>query len=346
MFLLSGDQTSSPIGLCSTLGLSLLTLCLHEYRLLKIDHPHHLKTNGRIVPFFDTTFDPIYDNDLLLLNQQNGSSCTLLESYLISYSCATKPHPGKGLNVNSAPFLGYPRGKLPLFIIINLLAGDINLNPGPSPTTPVIETNPPPAPQTMQTKPNSRRGRKPKWPCGMCGYSVTKDCIHCSSCEIWFHFNCSEVSNESISYHSNHPDAIWLCPACDIVNFANLYFDSNSIFDLSNPFESLSSLEDSLALDSDSNPSSPEPPQPLTTSSPKRDNRTVPSIKLSQSGNSWKVKKVEPITLKNRDNNWTIVNKKGCSNPSSNLTSPGLKVKTQPAVSESVEINWSKERKQ
>ena len=128
------------------------------------------------------------------------------------------------------------------------------------------------------------------------------------------------------------------------MNFASSYFDSSSIFDLSNPFESLSSLEDSVVLDSDSNPSSPEPPQPLITSSPKRDNRTVPSIKLSQSGDSWKVKKVEPITLKNKDNNWTIVNKKGCSNPSSNLTSPGLK--TQPAVSESVEIDWSKERKQ
>ena len=70
----------------------------------------------------------------------------------------------------------------------------------------------------------------------------------------------------------------------------------------------------------------------------------MPSIKLSQSGDSWKDKKVEPITLKSKDNNWTIVNKKGCSNPSCNLTSPGLK--TQPAVSESVEINRSEERKQ
>lgn len=170
MFLHPSDRRNSTNGLCLSLGLSLLALCIH---LVRIDHPQHWKTYGRIVPFFDSTFNPVDENDsLLLLHHQTIPPCTMLESYVISYSCATKPHPGRGLNVSSTPFLGYPRGRLPLFIIINLLAGDINLNPGPS----VVNDT--------QSMPKSRRGRKPKWPCGMCGYSVTNTtCIQCSNCD-------------------------------------------------------------------------------------------------------------------------------------------------------------------
>lgn len=132
-----------------------------------------------------------------------------------------------GSKHSATPFLVYPRGRLPLFIIVNLLAGDINLSPGPK---------------------RQHRGRKPKYPCGLCSFAVKDSGIQCSMCTSWFHLNCSNVSNDIFGFHSKNPNAIWLCPLCDVINLASSFFDSSSdltsMLNLSNSFESLTSLSD------------------------------------------------------------------------------------------------------
>lgn len=133
---------------------------------------------------------------------------------------------GNGLTHSATPFLGYPRGRLPLFIIVNLLAGDINLNPGPK---------------------GQHRGRKPKYPCGLCSFAVKDSGIQCSMCTSWFHLNYSNVSNDTLGFHLKNPNAIWLCPLCDVINLASSFLDSSdltSMLNLSNSFESLTSLSD------------------------------------------------------------------------------------------------------
>ena len=121
-----------------------------------------------------------------------------------------------------------------------------------------------------------------------------------------------------MNYHANHPKAVWLCPACEIVNFTSSYFDSSaSSLDLSNPFESLSSLGDSFI--NESRPTPNDQPQPLTSSPI----RKVPPVVLKKKDNNWEVKKVPCVILKKDNNNWTIVNKSGRSNPPSAQTSSG-----------------------
>ena len=96
-----------------------------------------------------------------------------------------------------------------------------------------------------------------------------------------------------IEFHTANPDAVWLCPTCDVINFASSFFDSSgnllSVLNLSNSFESLSSLSD----DSDT-----EIYQSFSrTSSPPKD-QAVPTL-----------------TLKKFDIGWTVVGKQGKSNP-------------------------------
>ena len=234
------------------IGLHIYTKPIQEQQLLGEKY-------GRIVPFFDACFNPT-QNPCLPTHNDIPNQVTTLNAYIISFTCATNPHAGRGLKHSSTPFLGLPRGRLPLLIIINLLAGDISLNPGPTTST------------TKTTTTGKRRGRKPKHPCGLCKYAVKNAGIQCTHCDEWFHFDCSNTTDTVLEFHKEHPDSVWLCPACDITNFSNSFFDSS--FDhplgleVSNQFESLSSSSD----DPDS-----DLIQPILT-----------PIKLVRRGNTWK----------------------------------------------------------
>ena len=99
--------------------------------------------------------------------------------------------------------------------------------------------------------PQSEAMQKAKYPCGPCDYAVKSTGIQCTNCTAWFHINCSNTSNEEMSFHNKHPNAVWLCPACDINFFTSAFFDSasdlaNSI-DVSNPLESLSSSDEGVS---------------------------------------------------------------------------------------------------
>ncbi len=222
---------------------------------------------GRIVPFFDTTFNGI---TVINIDLCDGYHVPKTTAYVLSYTCATNiTKPGGGLLYRSTPFLGYPRGKLPLTILVNLLAGDISTNPGPEHEQGQIAAstniNLHKVPPTTR-----RRGRKPKWPCGICKYACTTDCIMCTDCEQWFHNRCSNASEEVLNHHVMYQEAVWICPLCDDINITTAAF-SNAILETSNPYDSLDNLNHSHS-----------------TASPIAE-------------------KVSPLRIKKMDNNWTIV---------------------------------------
>ena len=243
----SSGKSSMP-ALCLLLLISFIQLGLRTYRECERDpYPgiHGLsrytqKTYGRIVPFFDSHFAPHHDMCML---KMSAFQTDLRAAYIISYSSALNVFRGNGLKHSSTPFLGHPRGRLPLLIIINLLAGDISLNPGPG------------------SKIHQRqRGRKPKYPCGLCSRTVKDSGIQCSECTSWFHLNCSNVSNNTLNFHAENSNAICLCPLCDVMNSATSSFlDSSTDSDLSglNPFESLTSLNEDQWNHTNPRPTSP-----------------------------------------------------------------------------------------
>ncbi len=293
-------------------GLSGLKLRLHEtYISNSCDY-------GRILPFLDATFDPIEVVPSLPNFAPNVVNWQSM--YVISNSSALNQYRANGLKPSSSPFTGYPRGTLPIFILVNLLAGDINLNPGPATAnhhhvSSEVKTHD----QFVPIK--RKRGRKPKWPCGLCGYAVKTQCIQCSFCDTWFHFNCSEATDTTLAYHKMNPDAIWHCPACSVVNFTNSTFfnsdiNDSSALELSNSFDSLYDLNDSDI-------------PPVGTSSPNRASfinfePKVSPIKIQRSGDcAWKCEKlhVPPITVKKSSGVWKVVGDNS-SSPSMTESSP------------------------
>ncbi len=87
------------------------------------------------------------------------------------------------------------------------LAGDVEINPGPP-----------------------KRGRKPKWPCGLCSYAVKNNdsALLCDHCDLWFHNRCSGVSDASYLHYQNLHQFTWICPACDIIHFEDSFFSTDN----------------------------------------------------------------------------------------------------------------------
>ena len=269
------------IGPSYLLILALLLVGLRIQKQRLVLGARDIASYGRIVPFFYSFLTPCPEESKLGItltpNYQFQMTIDLSHAYFISYFTALKPI-GNGSKHSSAPFLGHPRGRLPLLIIVNLLAGDIQLNPGPT----------------------TRRGRKPKYPCGLCSRAVKDSGIQCSTCENRFHFSCSDISNTSIDFHTDHPEAAWLCPTCDMCNLANLTF-ADSPPNMHNSFEKLSSInENGDAIHQ-------QVPLPANT---KRCNPsgTVPMLTLRKSDDGWEVVKkskdrsrIPPANLKKED---------------------------------------------
>jgi len=94
------------------------------------------------------------------------------------------------------------RHQLCLSCLLMLLAGDIEVNPGP---------------------------RTPKFPCGECGKAVTwstkRLAVACDDCNTWFHTDCLQMSPACYNAVA-HPDASWHCCSCGIPHFTSSLFDS------------------------------------------------------------------------------------------------------------------------
>lgn len=110
-----------------------------------------------------------------------------------------------------------------LSLLLLLLSGDVNINPGPE--------------------------YQPKYPCGVCGKAVKwkQQAIECEECSIWYHKQCIEMSDNIFEVLEAHPSYSWICINCGLPNLALSFFDSS--FELSNSFDPLSPLNSSGSQD-------------------------------------------------------------------------------------------------
>ena len=193
---------------------------------------------GRNFPFYiDYNFDSV-SNYIVYIDEPNTR---LYLQYYVSYHCAIDPRPGRGLQ-SKINVLKLPKGVYAVIQIINILAGDIELNPGPV-----------------------KRGRKPKYPCTLCSYAVKKGDkgMLCTNCNNWSHNSCTGVTDQSYEHHKENSNAVWFCPSCELMNIVT----TDSTFD---SYSHCSTNQFSvLDPDTDYDRHTPEP-KPVTTSSPKR----------------------------------------------------------------------------
>ena len=82
-----------------------------------------------------------------------------------------------------------------LFMILLLLAGDIEQNPGPA----------------------------VKYPCGHCTKPAKTDCVACDTCDTWYHRKCVGMRPEIFRKLGN---ASWHCLTCALPN-VSIFLDSS-----------------------------------------------------------------------------------------------------------------------
>ena len=108
-------------------------------------------------------------------------------------------------------------------MVILLLSGDVQLNPGP-PT------------------------RTPKYPCGVCSKNVNS--IHkemeCEDCLTWYHIKCVNIGDNIYQVHMHHNSYTWVWPKCGLPKFTN-----SSLFTtitVSNSFQLLADLPNDSSI--------------------------------------------------------------------------------------------------
>ena len=102
-------------------------------------------------------------------------------------------------NMSNGPQLWTVKTTIQVTIILLLLiAGNINPNPGPI-----------------------------KYPCGTCGKSCRSNqrSIQCDTCDIWTHWKCVS-SNIQEYYRLSSSDEEWSCHSCALPNFTDSFFDN------------------------------------------------------------------------------------------------------------------------
>ena len=107
------------------------------------------------------------------------------------------------------------------FALCLLLAGDIELNPGP---------------------------RRPKYPCGICNKAVKQNdpSVLCDQCGLWVHNTCSGLSSNLYHILQHSDNFVWICPSCGMPSFSSSFFlDSET--SVSNSFSPLASNDSNSA---------------------------------------------------------------------------------------------------
>ena len=154
--------------------------------------------------------------------------------------------PFKNLNCRSTPY------QVNLVMVILLLSGDVQLNPGP-PT------------------------RTPKYPCGVCSKDVNSNhkAMECVDCFTWYHIRCVNMGDNMYQVHLHHNSYTWVYFKCGLPNFTKSSLFTT--FTVSNSFQLLAYLP----CDSSIIPSVPVPSRgPQCTSSPKKCSNTHDKKKL------------------------------------------------------------------
>ena len=144
-----------------------------------------------------------------------------------------------------------------MFMLILLLSGDIESNPGPTG----------PAPKSM-------------FPCAVCQQHVSwkHSAVECDNCDVWLHRSCASLTS---SQYNRIEDESWTCYCCRSINPASFVFKAYNL-NTSNSFEPLASIpgddsvftSDNVASPTDSftpshfsSPKTLSPPNPATGNS-------------------------------------------------------------------------------
>ena len=105
-----------------------------------------------------------------------------------------------------------------MLLLLILLGGDVQMNPGPN-----------------------------KYPCGICDRPVAKNHrgLECDECGYWVHIKCGDVTSTDYELLLLKEQFTWICPRCAIPNFSDSFFDESNLAD-ANLFDSLSDLDTSM----------------------------------------------------------------------------------------------------
>ena len=154
--------------------------------------------------------------------------------------------PFKNLNCRSTPY------QVNLVIVILLLSGDVQLNPGP-PT------------------------RTPKYLCGVRINNVNSNhkAMECEDCFTWYYIKCVNMGDNMYQVHMHHNSYTWVCFKCGLPSFTNSPLFTT--FAVSNSFQLLADLPN----DSSIIPSVPVSSRgPQCTSSPNKRRNTHDDKKI------------------------------------------------------------------
>lgn len=116
--------------------------------------------------------------------------------------------------------LGYYRSKPVLrfmqSMLIILISGDVQLNPGP----------------------------KTRLPCGICRKNVNKNqkAMECETCLKWYHNKCTGMKDALYHIHMEHESFVWICSKCGMPNLSNSTLSLDRV-NTSNSFDALINLD-------------------------------------------------------------------------------------------------------
>ena len=146
-------------------------------------------------------------------------------------------------------------------IVLLILAGDTELNPGPRPI---------------------------KYPCLICKKAAKwgQNCLQCDQCSGWYHIDCMQMPTYLYEANANSSMS-WLCCECGLPNISPSVFHTLSGISTSNSFSSLSDTTSSHDSSTDLGP-------PIATSSPNADS----GGNARNAGHSRQKRKLKAIVLK------------------------------------------------
>ena len=116
-----------------------------------------------------------------------------------------------------------------LIVTLLLLAGDVEVNPGPGGSS---------------------------FPCGLCEIDAnwSNGGIACEHCDVWYHRDCARLNLSSFNRLAS-PSRIWICYKCSSKNFSHFPFHYSQLYlTVSNSFDPLSDTNFTFEIDSSSSP--------------------------------------------------------------------------------------------
>ena len=184
----------------------------NENEAIKIADTHFL--SPLFIPLFALlvhhVLSPIaYDHANKSAADNNDIFCNAGTKFLFVY-IKQQRHKGFG---PKWPYKPAPNGRQLFLLLILLLSGDIESNPGP---------------------------RQVKFPCGVCEKAVKwkQRAIACENCSKWYHVECMQMSTNTYEVLAN-TSLEWICCQCGLANFSSSIF-SETISKFANFYDILS----------------------------------------------------------------------------------------------------------